>query len=79
MSESVVLEGFIVTPAGSWPDVRAQEYGVHPPLASITAEYAVLTVPLGRLVVVIETLDAKPEGTNPSTISARWGSFIVLC
>jgi hypothetical protein len=33
----VLLDGFAVTPAGRVPDI-AHTYGVHPPLALMTAE-----------------------------------------
>lgn len=49
----VVADGFIEMPGGSVPEVIAQEYGGQPLLALMTAEYAVLTLPFGRLVVVI--------------------------
>src|SRR5271155_2437830 len=41
-------------PAGSAPAVILQVYGIVPPLAASVAEYALLTVPPGRDVVVTE-------------------------
>jgi len=36
--EVVVLDTFLVRPAGKDPEVIAQEYGLQPPLARIMAE-----------------------------------------
>jgi hypothetical protein len=56
LSEVVVLDAFAVTPVGSAPDAIVHLYGVQPPLALTTVEYAVPTVPLGSEVVVIATV-----------------------
>ncbi len=57
-SEVVLLDGFAVTPGGKVPDV-AHTYGVHPPLALTTAQWAVPTIPLGTVVVLMPTDEAK--------------------
>jgi hypothetical protein len=46
-------EAFKLSPAGSDPLLKLQEYGVVPPLACNIAEYAVPVVPLGRADVEI--------------------------
>ena len=47
------VEALSESPAGRLPEMTAQLYGVTPPYASSTAEYAAPTVPSGRLVVSI--------------------------
>lgn len=49
-------------PAGSVPDVMVQVYGDVPPLTPTVAEYAVPTVPFGRLPVVMVT-EVVPDAT----------------
>jgi hypothetical protein len=49
----VVADCFCVTPAGSAPETMDHLYGVQPPLALMTAEYGVWTVPFGSVEVLI--------------------------
>jgi hypothetical protein len=53
------------TPGGSVPVFHV--IGVVPPLVAIVAAYAVPTVPLGSVVVVILTLDAEAPIAQKST------------
>jgi hypothetical protein len=72
----VVVDGFMVIPGGSDPETMAQELGVQPFLVWITAEYAVLTVPLGRLVVVVIVMFAKHGEANRTSNRESRGSLI---
>jgi hypothetical protein len=52
----------IVIPAGKEPQEMPQVYGVWPPVADAVTEYAVPTVPLGKLVVlIVRTVEANAE------------------
>ena len=55
-SEIGLLTAVIVIPAGNAPDVTVQVAGAQLLLVATTAEYGVLTVPLGNVVVVIVIL-----------------------
>jgi hypothetical protein len=54
-SDVVLLDALAVIPAGSVPETTLHLYGVQPPVALTVAEYDLLKVPLGRLVVVMAT------------------------
>ena len=43
----------MVIPAGNAPEITVQVAGAQPLVVATTAEYGVLTVPLGNVVVVI--------------------------
>ena len=77
-SDVVVADSFFEMPGGRVPEVIAQEYGVQPLLALMTAEYGLLNVPFGRLLVVIVTL-AKHCEANRASIRESRGSFISPC
>ena len=74
----VAADSFLEMPGGRLPEVIAQEYGVHPSLALMTAEYALLTVPFGRLVVVIVMLAKHCDANRASRRDSR-GSLISPC
>jgi hypothetical protein len=50
-------EGASDSPAGRPPEATLQVYGFAPPVATSVAEKAAPTVPFGKLVVVIESVD----------------------
>ena len=52
---------------------------MQPLLALITAEYVLLTVPFGRLVVVIVMFLAKHCDANKASMRERRGSLISPC
>ena len=56
-SDVVELDAFALMPASNVPDAIAHLYGVHPSIAFIAAVYASRTVPFGRPLVVMTTLD----------------------
>jgi hypothetical protein len=66
LNEVVLVEVFAVTPTGKAPDASAHLYGVQPLLAVMAAEYAVWTVPLGTLAVLIVIVEAKQGHTTAS-------------
>jgi hypothetical protein len=66
LNEVVLVDVFAVTPTGKAPDASAHLYGVQPLLAVMAAEYAVWTVPLGTLVVLIVIVEAKQGHTTTS-------------
>ena len=74
----VLVDSFVEMPGGRVPEVIDQEYGVQPLLALMTAEYALLTVPFGRLVVVIVML-AKHCDVNRASRRQSRGSLISQC
>jgi hypothetical protein len=76
-SDVVVLDAFAVIPAGNVPETTLHLYGVQPPVALTVAEYDLLKVPLGRLVVVMPT-DAKHRQASVRTRQSR-GSLIPPC
>jgi hypothetical protein len=76
-SDVVVLDAFAVIPAGNVPETTLHLYGVQPPVAYTAAEYDLLKVPLGRLVVVMPT-DAKHRQASVRTRQSR-GSLIPPC
>ena len=75
----VVLDTFLVMPAGSDPEVIVQEMGGHPPLAWMAAEYALFTVPTGKLVVVIAILATHGEASSNTRSRGNGGVFIIPC
>ena len=76
-NDLLLPEGVAVMPAGKAPDEIAHLYGVQPPLACTVAEYAVPTVPLGKVVLLMLT-DAK-QGTERSRRRAGPESFMAPC
>ena len=77
-NDFVVLDAFAATPAGSAPETMLHLYGVQPPLAWMTAEYATLSVPLGRLVVLI-VIDARHGNAETSSAKSSNEAFITAC
>jgi hypothetical protein len=61
-----LLTGVIVIPAGNDPDMTVQVAGAQPLEVATVAEYAVLTVPLGNVVVVIVIFAHKDEAQRSS-------------
>ena len=73
-SDLLLPEGVAVMPGGKAPDEIVHLNGVQPPLACTVAEYAVPTVPFGRVVLVMRT-DAK-HGIERSKRRAGAESFM---
>jgi hypothetical protein len=71
----VAADTFCEMPGGRVPEVIAQEYGLQPLLALMTAEYALFTVPFGSLRVLIVML-AKHCEQNKATRRESRGSLI---
>ena len=78
-SEVVELDGFAVIPAGRLPETMDHAYGVQPPLALMTPEYSVPTVPFGRVVVVMTTSEPKHCVVNKNSNREGRQSFITPC
>jgi hypothetical protein len=67
------VDVFRLSPAGSVPAERLQEYGVVPPVAASDVLYADCACPLGRLVVEMLNDDVWAGTDSVNACVANWG------